>query len=171
MSVDPITVIGLAKTLYGILKKPKTNMISYEDALAQAQAAINPSYATNLQRSISALNANAASRGVSGQDRTNNQVAAQVSASEAQRSANVASAAQAIMNGQNAQNLATYQAQNAQSNYNNDNLMNLLASLSKDFTKGETQDYAWGNKGGYQWVQGSGNNSSNSNKGNRQRSG
>lgn len=158
--MEPISTVAALYSLFSALSQHGPKRISYEDALAQAQAAINPSYAANLSRTLSAFNTNAASRGVTGQDRTRNQVAAQVSASEAQRSAAVANAAQSIMNGQNAQNLATYQTTTAQNNYQTKAVTDALAALSKSYTNNGTREPTL-NSGGYQVIQGGDNRQNN----------
>jgi hypothetical protein len=154
--MDPFTIAAAIASIYGSLKsskKSKVKTVSYADALAQAQAAINPSYATNLRRSLASLNTSSAARGVSGQDRTKNQMAAQVSANEADRSAKVAEAAQSIMNGQNATNLSNYQAENEQSSSATSSLASALASLGKIVTNNGARDLTTDQNAGYTYVQ------------------
>jgi hypothetical protein len=127
------TGVSLFKALKGG-NSSKLNTVSYSDALNQAKEAINSNYTQGLQRSLSSLNASAASRGVSGQARTQAQKTGLISQSEADRSSAAAALAQNIMNGQNAQNISAYQAQNAQNQQTYQNQQSGLESLLKLLT-------------------------------------
>jgi hypothetical protein len=145
------TGVSLFKSLKGG-NSSKLNTVSYFDALNQAKEAINSNYTQGLQRSLSSLNASAASRGVSGQARTQAQKASLISQSEADRSSAAAGLAQNIMNGQNAQNTSAYQAQNAQNQQTYQNQQSGLQALINLLNNNGDQVPAT-EKGTYQTVQ------------------
>jgi hypothetical protein len=149
--------LAAASTVLGLLQSHKAksqynkSLMSYDTALGRAKAQINPQYASNLQRALSALNVGAASRGVSGQDRTNAQMASLTSQSEADRSSAAAQLAQQIMAQNNQQAATNYNLEQGYNQNQSSDINSILNALSGLTTQ----------KGGYSYP--TTNTSTNSN--------